>query len=63
MHAIAKGIPKVHWYGVDGDYNVMVMQLLGPSLEELFNLCGRRFSLKTALMLSEQIVPSSLLTQ
>ena len=27
------GLPEVRWYGVEGDYNVMVIDLLGPSLE------------------------------
>ncbi len=51
------GIPNVFWCGIEGEYNIMVMDLLGPSLEELFNYCRRRFSLKTALMLADQMVP------
>ena len=50
------GIPKVHWFGVEGDYSVMVMDLLGPSLEDLFAYCKRKFSLKTILMLADQMI-------
>ena len=50
------GIPNVHWFGVEGDYNVMVIDLLGPSLEDLFNYCKRKFTVKTTLMLADQMI-------
>ncbi|XP_020264137.1 casein kinase 1-like protein 2 isoform X3 [Asparagus officinalis] len=50
------GIPNVKWFGVEGDYNVLVMDLLGPSLEDLFNFCSRKLSLKTVLMLADQMI-------
>lgn len=54
--SVLAGIPNIYWMGAEGEYNVMVMDLLGTSLESIFNQCGRRFSLKTTMMIAQQIV-------
>lgn len=36
------------------------MELLGPSLGTLLELCGKKFSLKTTIMVADQIVTTRL---
>uniref|UniRef100_A0AC34QTT1 Protein kinase domain-containing protein n=1 Tax=Panagrolaimus sp. JU765 TaxID=591449 RepID=A0AC34QTT1_9BILA len=50
------GIPHVLFFGQEQDHNFLVMDLLGPSLEDLFNFCGRKFTMKTILMLVDQMI-------
>lgn len=50
------GIPSVHLFGVERGYNVMVMDCLGPSLEQLFGQCHFRFTVKTVFFLASQLV-------
>eukprot|EP01062_Namystynia_karyoxenos_P061314 TRINITY_DN5349_c0_g3_i1.p1 TRINITY_DN5349_c0_g3~~TRINITY_DN5349_c0_g3_i1.p1 ORF type:complete len:489 (+),score=94.12 TRINITY_DN5349_c0_g3_i1:236-1702(+) len=50
------GVPRIYWYGVEGDYHAMVMDVLGPSLEDLFQYCGRRFSVSTVAALAHQML-------
>jgi serine/threonine protein kinase len=49
------GIPQVYGLFDHHKSSVLVMDSMGPSLEELFVRCGRRFSLKTTLMIADQI--------
>ena len=50
------GIPYHYWTGTQSDYNILVMEKLGDSLETLFNKCHRTFTLKTTLMLADQMI-------
>ena len=49
------GIPKIYWYGKQGNYNILVMESLGPSLEDLYNKF-KKFSLQTTLMSMDQMI-------
>ena len=50
------GIPKFYDFISIENHNYMMMELLGPSLEELFDLCERHYSLKTILSLGDQML-------
>lgn len=52
----APGIPTAHWYGKVGAYNALVMQLLGPSVRDVWRQHGQRFSCETVLSIAEQMI-------
>ena len=51
-----KGIPTLYWSGYDGEYREIIMEKLGENLEELLKLCNGKFSLKTVLMIIDQVL-------
>ncbi|KAK7195389.1 casein kinase 1 isoform 2 [Novymonas esmeraldas] len=53
---VTVGIPQSYYCGRAGDYTVMVMDLLGPCLEDLFGVCHRKFSPKTVCMIGIQLI-------
>jgi serine/threonine protein kinase len=49
-------VPKVYCYGNNRDYNILVMELLGRSLEDWFSACQRKFTLKTVCVLGIEML-------
>lgn len=56
MPLSSEGIPQAYHFGQEGLHNVLVIDLLGPNLEDLFDMCGRKFSIKTVCMCALQMV-------
>lgn len=50
------GIPQIYHFGQEGLHNILVIDLLGPSLEDLFDMCGRKFTIKTVVMTAKQML-------
>jgi serine/threonine protein kinase len=50
------GIPQVDCFINTDSRNIMAMDLLGPNLEVLLTYCNRSFSLKTILMIADQLL-------
>lgn len=49
-------IPKYYYYSSDNTHNILVIDYLGRSLDDLYTKCGQKLSLKTVLMLADQMI-------
>lgn len=51
-----EGFPRLLQCGIEGELFAMIFELLGPSLADLLAYNGGKFSLKTTLLLADQIL-------
>lgn len=49
-------MPKVYDFCTKGEHNYMIMELLGKNLEDLLESCNRKFSLKSTILIVNQMV-------
>lgn len=54
--SLTQSIPLVRYYATESDKNFMIMDLLGDNLETLFRQCARKFSIKTVLLIADQVL-------
>lgn len=50
------GFANIFWFGQWDRFNVLVMDLLGKNLEDVFEACGHKFSLQTIIQLTLQLL-------
>lgn len=56
-HKVIVGIPELRWYGTEGDFNIMVFELLGPSLEKLRRHTEtKKLPFETVALLAVQLI-------
>jgi len=53
---IYNGIPDLYWKGIVDKKSVIIMEYLGPNLDDLFEFCDKKFSLKTILLIAIQLI-------
>ncbi|KAG7665292.1 CK1b [[Candida] subhashii] len=52
----SQGIPHAYFFGQEGVHSILIIDLLGPSLEDLFDWCNRKFSIKTVIQVAKQMI-------
>ena len=55
------GVPSIIWKGIMNNKNILIMEYLGPTLEDLVDFCDNKFSMKTVIMIGLQILDTIIL--
>ncbi|KAI1294935.1 Casein kinase I isoform gamma-1 [Halotydeus destructor] len=53
---VATGIPKMLYFGPSETYHALVLELLGPSLDDLYTILNNKFSYKTTIQIAIQLI-------
>lgn len=56
LYLQGEGVPKIYCYGNNSTHNILIQELLGDSLETIFNNTFRKFSLKTICVLGIEMI-------
>ena len=56
FNQIEEFVPKVFWFGSEKGYNILIMELLGRSLEDMFISSSKNFSLDTVVSLAIKMI-------
>lgn len=51
-----QGIVKCYYYGAEGAFNCMIMDILGKSLEDRVQSCKGKLTVKTTALIAEQVL-------
>lgn len=56
MDPAPQGIAEAFYYGVEGSFNCLVIQILGNSLEDHVQKCKGKFTVKTTVLIAQQVL-------
>merc|ERR1712242_345587 len=51
-----QGFSNVHFYGIEGNYKVLVLDMMGPSVQQLFEFCDYQFEDSTIFWIATQMI-------
>lgn len=51
-----QGIPKLFWVGTEGNYHIIIIELLGHSIQDILFLNHSKLSVPVVLEIADQMV-------
>merc|ERR1719487_1352998 len=51
-----QGVAEVFYFGIEGNFNCLVMEILGKSLEDHVQACKGKYTVKTTVLVAQQVL-------